>query len=1086
MKAIMKIQLASIFITCLSGVAVSQVTGPELEDPTITSVNTLKPHAWFLPFPDSESLRGKQNMESPWCLLLNGKWKFHWSANPAERPADFYRNDYDASSWKEIPVPSDWQMQGYDYPIYVNSKYPYEPDPPLIPKDYNPVGSYKTDFRLPEEWQDMRIILHFGGVNSAAYYWLNGEKLGYSEDSKTPVEFDVTGFVVNGTNILAVEVYRWCDGSYLEDQDFWRLSGIERDVMLYATPKVHIYDYFVHTDLIDDYRDADLTVFVDLQNESQEYESGDYTIALTIQEQSGNSVFTESMPVTINPGESLKVAFRHNVANPLKWTAETPDLYRLILSLKDQNGRELEATGSKIGFREVEIINGQLCINGKPIYIKGVNRHEHDEQTGHVISEESMVQDIALMKQNNINAVRTCHYPDHPRWYELCDEYGIYLVDEANIESHGIGYNPDKTLANKPEWLAAHMDRTIRMVERDKNHPSVIIWSLGNEAGNGSNFKATYSWIRDRDATRPVQYERAILEDNTDIYCPMYMTADRMEAYALGKHDRPLIQCEYAHAMGNSVGDFQDYWNIIEKYPVLQGGFIWDWVDQGIAQYDENGQKFWAYGGDFGPEDVPSDNNFCANGLVSPDRRPHPALYEVKKVYQNVRFEVADINAGKFLVRNDHLFTGLGMYDIDYTIEENGIPVLMETLSSIHTDQGAYPTDQTSGKGKKIMNTGILPLLNIPPGETQLVTVSLDKLQVKPNCEYFIIFRVRQREPENLIPTGHVIAYEQFKIPFITVGPLSTLPSGSLTFTTGQNGTVVAGQDFSAGFDNQGWLSSYVNNGSEMMQTALRPNFWRAPTDNDYGNRMPVRTAVWKHAADSMELISFKLHQPADEIVEVDALYFIPVVNARWESNYLIFNDGRIEIRNTFYTPDKSLPEIPRIGMRMRIHAAYSNMVYFGRGPWENYIDRSTSALISKYADDVNNQNFLYVRPQENNYRTEIRWFALTNVNGLGMMAAGKPVFSSSALRNAMEDFDDGERKDQRHITDIIPGDYIEWCIDYRQMGVGGDNSWGAKPLVKYLIQPGEYQYEFLIMPVRPEWDFNTDVAKAMSISLYR
>lgn len=1081
----MKTLFLSTIVYFTSGIVFSQVTGPELEDPSITSVNTLKPHAWYIPFPDSKSLQGKNNLESSRCKLLNGIWKFHWSENPAERPVDFYRTDCDISSWAEIPVPSDWQMQGFDYPIYVNIQYPYKADPPMIPKDFNPVGSYRTNFTIPESWQDMQIIMHFGGVNAAAYYWLNGKELGYSEDSKTPVEFDITDYLTKGENTLAVEVYRWCDGSYLEDQDFWRLSGIERDVFLYARPAIHIYDYYVQTDMVNNYRDGNLTVSVDLNHVSPQYPSGNYTVVLTLKDQSGNTIFTEIRDASVNPGTSKQLVFRHLVENPLKWTAETPDLYQLVLALKDENGNELEAIISKIGFREVEIINKQLCINGEPVYLKGVNRHEHDENTGHVITEESMLRDITLMKRNNINAVRTCHYPDHPRWYELCDEYGIYLVDEANIESHGIGYHPDKTLANKPEWLAAHMNRTIRMVERDKNHPSVIIWSLGNEAGNGSNFVATYKWIKERDKKRPVQYERAQMEDNTDIYCPMYMTAKRMEAYALGKNDRPLILCEYAHAMGNSVGNLQDYWDVIEKYPVLQGGFIWDWVDQGIAQVDENGQKYWAYGGDFGPEGVPSDNNFCANGLVSPDRRPHPALYEVKKVYQNIKFEIVDITTGRFLIRNDFRFTSTGKYDFEYIIEENGIPVLTETLSVLHTEQGPYEKDFTLEKGKKQMTTDILPLLNIPPGETIMVTIDLTKLKVNPNCEYFIIFRAMQREPDELIPTGHIVACEQFKIPAVFLIPVkTTLSSAKLTCSSTQDGTVISGKDFSAGFNNHGWLCSYAIYDQEIMQAALKPNFWRAPTDNDYGNRMPVRTAIWKHTAESMNLISFELQQPSDGVIEIDALYDMPEVKGKWEAKYHIFSDGRIHVKNIFSASDKSLPEIPQIGMRMRIHPDYSNMTYFGRGPWENYIDRCTSAFVSRYSQNVNNQTSLYVRPQENNYHTEIRWFALTDTSGRGMLVAGKPVFSSSALRNAMEDFDDGDRKDQRHINNVVPQDFIEWRIDFRQMGVGGDNSWGARPLDQYMIFPGAYQYEYDIMPLMADGDFERSINKAMGIAL--
>ncbi len=1046
---------------------VAQGAGTELEDPAITGVNNLEPHAWFIPFPDAASLSGKRQRESPRYKSLDGSWKFWWSPTPDRRPVDFYREDFDLSGWKDIPVPSDWQMQGYDYPIYVNIQYPFKADPPFIPKDYNPVGSYRTSFTVPKEWQGMRMVLHFGGVNSAAYYWLNGQKLGYSEDSKTPVEFDVTPYLRSGTNNLAVEVYRWSDGSYLEDQDFFRLSGIEREVFLYATPKVHIYDYYVRTDLVNNYNDANLSVTVDLKNHESASLSGNHQVEIRLLDQRGQLVYSSTKEASMSLKEKLQLAFTAFIPAPLKWSAESPDLYQLRIILKDGSGRETEALASGIGFREVEIIRGQLCVNGKPIYIKGVNRHEHDETTGHVISEEGMMQDIRLLKQNNINAVRTCHYPDHPLWYELCDRYGIYLVDEANIESHGMGYSADKTLANKPEWLNAHMDRTVRMVERDKNHPSVIIWSLGNEAGNGSNFEATYKWIKQRDITRPVQYERAGQAFNTDIVCPMYMTATRMEAYALQYSDRPLIQCEYAHSMGNSTGDFQDYWDVIMRYPVLQGGFIWDWVDQGIARYDEKGQKYWAYGGDFGPPGVPSDNNFCSNGLVSPDRRPHPALYEVKKVYQNIRFTGIDPAAGRFEVSNGFIFTGTGNYDFEYTVEENGIPVLDGILTSLNVVGDAAPqVAGSAGRKGRQVQTYKLAQLNIAPGESRVIEVDLSRLAVRPGCEYFIIFRVRQRQEKDLIPAQHIIAYEQYKIPVSAAVLQPPAIKSVLAYATGPDGTTITGSTFSATFDRAGWLSSYRNGDREMMRSALRPNFWRAPIDNDYGNNMPTRLRVWKYAADSMQMVSFKVRQPAPDQVEVTALYDLPSVRGKWQSTYTVSGDGSIKVSNLFYTSDRSLPEIPRIGMRMRLDSVYSNMSYFGRGPWENYPDRKTSALVSLYTGRVQDQYFLYVRPQENNYHTDVRWFDLTDNVGNGLRISGNPVFCTSALANSMEDLDDGDKKDQRHITDVVLRDYIEWCIDYSQMGVGGDNSWGAKPLDKYMLYPGEYKYEFVIQAV--------------------
>jgi beta-galactosidase len=1056
MKHIIKHVYLLLASVLTSDYIIAQVIGPELEDPKITSLNVLKPHAWFIPFPDSKSMEGKRSLESPWCKLLNGNWKFFWSKCPADRPVDFYKKEFDFSSWKEIPVPSDWQMQGYDYPIYVNIQYPFKADPPFIPKDYNPVGSYIQTFSVPAEWKDKRVVLHFGGVNSAAYYWLNGGRLGYSEDSKTPVEFDITGYLKEGGNTMAVEVYRWSDGSYLEDQDFFRLSGIERDVFLYATPKVHIYDYFVQTDLINNYTDGTLFVTVDLKNSNPGLKSGDYAVELKLLDKNNTEAGAGKQKIQINALESAHASFKVSVKSPSKWTAETPNLYSLLISLKDKSGKEEEALTSKIGFRKVEILNKQLCINGKPIYIKGVNRHEHDEYNGHVIGEEGMLKDIELLKQFNLNAVRTCHYPNSPRWYELCDEYGLYVVDEANVESHGMGYDLDKTLGNNPDWLDAHMDRTIRMVERDKNHPSVIIWSLGNEAGNGSNFYATYNWIKKRDFTRPVQYERAEMDRNTDIFCPMYMPAAQMEIYAKMNHDKPLIQCEYAHSMGNSVGDFQDYWNVIEKYPSLQGGFIWDWVDQGIAQVDNNGRKFWAYGGDFGPANVPSDNNFCDNGLISADRRPHPTLYEVKKVYQNIKFKALDLMDGQFEIRNNFIFTALDKYNFDYSIEENGVLILNKNL----------------------------PAFNLIPGASEPVSIDLSDLSIRPNSEYFIIFRARQRVAEGMIPAGHIIAYEQFRLPYMSIIPPVFKSPGRLSCTTGKPGTTISGQSFSVSFDSLGWLCSYKLAGQELVKTPLKPNFWRAPIDNDYGNNMPDRLKIWKEAGNKLFLISFTVRQVSSELLEVSSLYNIADVKGTWTGSYTIHSDGRIEVNNTFTTADKSLPEIPRIGMRWRLGQEFSNMDYYGRGPWENYQDRKTSALISRYSEKVADQIFLYVRPQENNYRTDIRWFSLTDNSGKGLLVAGKPVISTSAHNYAMEDIDDGSRKHQRHINDIIDRDFVEWNIDYKQMGVGGDNSWGALPLDKYTLHPGEYSYGFVIMPISSKEEMNNLVQTASGYRL--
>lgn len=1024
-------KLFSVLLIGTSLSVFSQTIGKELETPEIVAVNTLPPHVSVIDYTNTATLQ-EGKYKSPMVKLLNGKWKFFWSKNPALRPVDFYKESFDISSWKEIPVPSDWQMEGYDYPIYVNFQYPYDEKPPFIPKDYNPVGAYKVDFTIPDSWKGKQVIIHFGGVNSAAYYWLNGNKLGYSEDSKTPVEFDLTPFLKDGKNTLSTEVYRWCDGSYLEDQDFFRLSGIERDVYLYALPKTQIYDYFAIGNLKNNYTDGSLDVTVEVKNLQEKK----YAVELKLLDADNRAVITSKKPV------KGKIVFKEAIKNPLKWTAETPALYQLVLTLFE-NGKAIQTTGSKVGFRSIEILKGQLCVNGRSIDIKGVNRHEHDEKYGHVISEESMMKDLQLMKECNINAVRTCHYPNDPLWYELCDKYGIYLVDEANIESHGMGYDLDKTLGNKPQWLEAHLNRTVRMVERDKNHPSIIIWSLGNEAGNGYNFYATYDWIKRRDSSRPVQYERAGLDRNTDIFCPMYARSWEMEEYAKKHSDRPLIQCEYAHAMGNSVGDFQDYWNVIDRYPILQGGFIWDWVDQGIAQYTKDEKKYWAYGGDFGPADVKSDNNFCSNGIISPDRRPHSAYYEVRKVYQNIKFKAVDLNRGLIEIKNNFVFTSLDKFNFSYTIEENGKEIKSQSLEKI----------------------------NVPPQQTQALTISYTEIKPKPNVEYFLILKATTQENSDVLKAGSQIAYEQFKLPIEWRQPTSAAVSGELNLSAAGNQISVQGKDFSITFNENGWISSYQLLGKEILKEPLIPNFWRAPIDNDYGNNMPQRCAVWKHVMDSCKIIS-KSAQNIGHVVEIKILYNLSLIHGTWEAVYMIEADGKINVTNDFYSGHKQLPELPRIGMRTKLHAEFNNMLYFGRGPWENMIDRNTSALVSRYSQKVTDQYLIYVRPQENNYHTDLRRFALTNDAGLGLMAVGSPVFSGSALPWAMEDLDDGDNKDQRHITDVPAKDFVEWMIDYKQMGAGGDDSWGARPWNKYLLFPGEYKYQFSIFPMRGKEDF--------------
>ncbi len=632
-------QLVTIFFIMLISVTLTAQhdttsdRGNDWENPAVLERNRESAHSTYIPFDNVDSALENDRNFSPYFISLNGTWKFNWVRKPVDRPLNFYKENYNVSRWDEIAVPGNWELLGYGIPIYTDSAYPFPPDPPNIPSDYNPVGSYRRDFDIPENWDGRKVFLHFGGVKSAMYVWINGVKIGFSQGSKTPAEFDITAYIRSGNNTLAVEVYRWSDGAYLEDQDYWKISGIERDVFLFSTPLTYIRDFFILGGLDDNYVDGDLEIRIEVTDSGNELSTGNYSIGFQLFDPDGNIVFSEtpSEPLNFGPDNSAETVFKRNFNNPSKWTAETPNLYTVVLLLKDKNDNVIETVSCRTGFRIVEIKNGLLQVNGVPVTLKGVNRHEHEPLTGRVVSEEYMLKDIRLMKEFNINAVRTSHYPNVPRWYELCDEYGIYVVDEANIESHGMLDINEKGLGDDPAWKKAHLDRIERMVERDKNHPSVITWSLGNEAGDGKNFVAAYEWIKNRDPSRPVQYEQADLRQHTDIFAPMYARIHILKDYASQKRERPLILCEYAHAMGNSVGNLQDYWDVIYSSPQLQGGFIWDWVDQGILRKTENGEEYFAYGGDLEPPGINNSDNFCINGLVFPDRELHPGIWEVKK-----------------------------------------------------------------------------------------------------------------------------------------------------------------------------------------------------------------------------------------------------------------------------------------------------------------------------------------------------------------------------------------------------------------------------------------------------------------------
>jgi len=1044
--------LLTAFFSCTSkykDVPFEEINPKPWEDPAISQINKENPRASFIPYATEEQAMIDDIWSSPYIQSLDGTWKFHLSQNPDERPYWFFKDDYDIKDWNDIEVPANWEIVGFDYPIYTNVKYPFVKNPPFIQKNYNPVGSYKRTFKVPSDWKNKEIFIHFGAASSFVNVWVNEQYAGYSEDSKTPAEFNITPYLKGGKNTLAVEIFRWCDGSYLEDQDFWRLSGITRDTYLMARNKQNIRDFHVVAGLDDTYQNGTFKLDVDLANYGGEAKNLTLETELSA---GGNSLKKYTNNIDLS-GDSGMVSVEDTFPDVKKWTAETPNLYQLLLTLKDADGTILEVLRQDIGFRKVEIKDKQLMVNGKPIYVKGVDLHEHNEVTGHVQDEETMLKDIRIMKSHNINTVRTSHYPEPEMWYKLCNKYGLYLIDEANIESHGMGYGPE-SLAKDPEWGPAHMYRTRNMYERDKNQPSIIIWSLGNEAGNGVNFEATYKYLKETDGTRPVQYEQAHGGDNTDIYCPMYATIEHMEKYAKDDPQKPLIQCEYAHAMGNSVGNLQDYWDLIEKYDILQGGCIWDWVDQGILTTNDAGEKYWAYGGDFGPDTVPSDGNFCINGLVDPDRGIKPALLEVKKVYQNIGFKPVNLKKGTVEIKNKYAFTNLSDFDITWTITAAG----------------------------QVVKNGQLNGFDLEPGESREVRLD-DAVDQRPGTEYFLNFSAKTKEEKGLVPANYELAAEQMELPFFKAVPRTDTKSfPKLKADENDTEITIAGEGFSLIFDKTtGVLRSFKSGDTELLMSGPVPNFWRAPTDNDFGNDLPVRAHVWRKAGEQRQVTKADLKINSENKATVT--FRFDLMNekeekiAGYQSEYTILGNGDIEVSNDFKMTKDSLPEIPLIGMNLVMPRQFDQMTWYGRGPQESYWDRKTGAFIGKYSGSVADQYWAYVRPQENGNKTDVRWMTLTNEKGTGLFFAGEPLIEVSAHHNTIEDFESPQRTDgrqakgvrpvNRHINDVKPRDLTSVNINYKQMGLGGDTSWGAWTHDQYRLRDKQYSYTFRMKAIR-------------------
>ncbi|WP_233566609.1 glycoside hydrolase family 2 TIM barrel-domain containing protein [Cohnella endophytica] len=1020
-------------------------------NPTIFQLNRMDAHATLISHHSlEEALRGDRKSSQSY-KSLNGKWKFSFAENPDKRIANFYEQQFDASGWDEIAVPAHWQLQGYDYPQYTNIRYPWIDSeslkPPFAPTKYNPVGSYIRTFEVPEGWEDQSLFISFQGVESAFYVWVNGELVGYSEDTFTPAEFDLTPYVVAGENKLAVEVYRWCDASWLEDQDFWRMSGIFRDVYLFTAPSAHVYDFFAHTDLDDDYRDARFSIEAKVVDESGADTAG-WTVNAELFDADGKTVLPLPLKLEIVKGTNGKFELNGSaeVKNPLKWSAEQPNLYTLVLGLTNAEGVTVQYVSCKIGFRSFEIKDGLMRINGKRIEIKGVNRHEFSCDTGRALGEEDMIRDILLMKRNNINAVRTSHYPNNPRWYELCDEYGLYVIDETNLETHGswiYGQQEefDTVPASKPEWKDNVIDRCNSMMERDKNHPSVIIWSLGNEAWGGDNFVHMHDHLRAKDPSRVVHYEGVFncrkSEAASDVESQMYTKPWDIEAYALKipAPTKPFILCEYSHAMGNSCGGLHRYTELFEKHPILQGGFIWDWVDQAIRVQDADGTSHMAYGGDFG--ESPHDGNFCGNGLIFADRTESPKLQEVKACYQNVKVSAADLGQGRFTVTNRFLFTDLNTYDLNWKIENNSVIV-------------------KEGKTE----------VQAAPGET----ATLDIFHAYPELasstdEYVLTLSFVLKSATLWADEGHEVAFAQFVLPIVAQASIAESPVFEAVRTERTGDLLAAsGSGFSARFDlTTGDLVSYAVGGTELLRGPLTPNFWRAYTDNDRGNGHHERSAIWRDAGLNRKLVKCTVGQNGASGLEVIAEFVLPTVPAsHCQVAYSLRGDGRLGIRFDL-EPGSGLPEIPETGILFEMDGSFDTIAWYGRGPHENYWDRREGARLGLFSGKVSDQVAPYLRPQETGNKTDVRYATVTNKDGAGIRIEGAPVFELNALP-----YSPTELENYTHNHLLPASDKTVVRVNYKQMGVGGDDSWGARTHPDYTLHANRtYSYAFSLRGIQ-------------------
>ena len=1011
-------------------------TFKEWQDESVNEVNRAAMHTHFFAYENAEKAGSDVKENSKNFMSMNGSWKFFWVKNADQRPTDFWKVGYNDKGWDDMKVPAVWELNGYGDPIYVNVGYPwrnqYTNNPPHVPTEKNHVGSYRREFVIPADWNGKDIVAHFGAVSSNMYLWVNGKFVGYSEDSKLEAEFDLTPYVKPGQkNLIAFQAFRWCDGSYFEDQDFFRYTGVARDCYLYARNKKRIDDIRVVPDLDAEYKSGSLTVNLSLK--------GNAAVSLELLDAANKTVATAEVK---GAGKQSSVI---RVDNPNKWTAETPYLYTLRATLKE-GGKVTEVVPLKVGFRKIELKNSQLLVNGQPVLFKGADRHEMDPDGGYVVSRERMIQDIQIMKKFNLNAVRTCHYPDDSFWYDLCDKYGIYVVAEANLESHGMGYE-EATLAKVPSFKKTHLERNQRNVQRNYNHPSIIFWSLGNEAGYGPNFDAAYDWVKKEDPSRAVQYERSGYEGKTDIHCPMYLNyKDCIKYCEDDSKTKPLIQCEYAHAMGNSEGGFKEYWDLVRKYPKYQGGFIWDFVDQSCRWTGKNGKMIYAYGGDFNRFDA-SDNNFCDNGLISPDRVPNPHMYEVEYFYQNIWTTAADLKAGELNVYNENFFRDLSAYALEWEVMKNGT----------------------------VVRTGRVDNLNVAPQQTAKIKLDLGKTCAC--AEWLLNVKYVQKQREGLIPAGHIVAKDQlvlneYKAPAMTLQNVTDMNiQTALPRIDDANSqcVMIEGENFNIQFAKaDGFMDKYMVDGLDMIKEGakLTPNFWRAPTDNDFGAGLQQKYAVWKNP--EFKLASLK-SEMKDGLAVVSAEYEMPSVSAgtKLQLTYEINNRGAVKVNQKLVAEKGAkVANIFRFGMQMVMPKSFENISYYGRGPVENYIDRKWATELGVYNQTVTDQFYAYIRPQENGNKTDIRWWKQLNKAGRGLQFVAEAPFSASALHYTIESLDSGWEKKQEHSNEVEPADLTNFLIDKVQMGLGCVDSWGAIPREEYMLPYGDYEFTFIMQPI--------------------